>query len=319
MEGISNNRGTRRELTIWQQNLNKSHTGQHNLISSGKLVNTGIDIVALQEPSINFLGKMTASRDWIPLYPSTHEKEQKKTRAIMLISSKLPTKSWEQVEFASGNVTIIKISGEWGQIVILNIYNDCHHNQTLHKLTKFHRDNKNLSMGSTSTSETHHIMWLGDFNRHHLAWDNLNDNRLFTRNTLKSAEILIKATTDYGLDMVLALGMPTHIHNITKCWTRLDNVFLTEHTMDRIHTCEVQTNDRGLNTDHTPTVTKIDVSLGRIEGMKTKNFRNVDWDEFCKTLEEQMASFSLPIRLANQVELNWECKRLTGAIQETIA
>ena len=77
MEGISNNRGTRRELTIWQQNLNKSHTGQHDLISSGKLVNTGIDIVALQEPSINFLGKTTASRDWIPLYPLITKKSRR--------------------------------------------------------------------------------------------------------------------------------------------------------------------------------------------------------------------------------------------------
>ena len=194
----------------------------------------------------------------------------------MLISSKLPTKSWEPVEFTSGDVTIIKISGEWGQIVIFNIYNDYHHNQTLHKLTKFHRDNKNLLMGSTSMLETHHIMWLGDFNRHHLAWDNPNDNRLFTRDALKSAEILIKATTDYGLNMFLALGVPTHIHNVTKRWTRLDNIFLTEHTMDRIHTCEVWTNDRGLNTDHAPIVTKIDASLGRIEDTKTKNFRNVN-------------------------------------------
>jgi hypothetical protein len=43
------------DLTIWQQNLNKSQTGQHDLISSSKLVNAEIDIVALQETSINFL------------------------------------------------------------------------------------------------------------------------------------------------------------------------------------------------------------------------------------------------------------------------
>lgn len=91
--------GLNKELTVWQQNLNKSQTGQHDLISSSKLIKAGIDLVVLQEPSINFLGKTVASRDWIPVYPSTHEKEQRKTRAITLVSSKIPTENWEQLEF----------------------------------------------------------------------------------------------------------------------------------------------------------------------------------------------------------------------------
>ena len=90
MVQIDNNEEMRSELTIWQQIPNRSHTGQHDLISSRKLINAGIDIVALQEPSINFLGMTIASRDWVPLYPSTHEKDQGKTRAVTLISSKLP-------------------------------------------------------------------------------------------------------------------------------------------------------------------------------------------------------------------------------------
>ena len=68
----TNNEGTQRELTIWQQNLNKSQMGQHDLISSGKLVYANIDVVAIQEPAINFQDKTIASKDWIPVYPSTH-------------------------------------------------------------------------------------------------------------------------------------------------------------------------------------------------------------------------------------------------------
>ena len=48
-------RGMQSELTIWQQNLNKSQMGQHDLIRSGKLVYTNIDIVAIQKPAMNFL------------------------------------------------------------------------------------------------------------------------------------------------------------------------------------------------------------------------------------------------------------------------
>lgn len=145
MAKIGNNEDIHSELTIWQQNLNKSQTGQHDLISSGKLTSAGIDIAALQEPSINFLGRTIASRDWIPLYPSSHEKDPKKTRAITLISSKLPTENWEQLEFHSGDVVVIKITGSWGQIVLFNIYNDCTHDRTIHELTRFHRANRDSS------------------------------------------------------------------------------------------------------------------------------------------------------------------------------
>ena len=72
MDSINRTRGTRRELTIWQQNVNKLQMGQHNLISSGKLAYKEINFVALQESAINFQGKTTATRDWIPVYPSTH-------------------------------------------------------------------------------------------------------------------------------------------------------------------------------------------------------------------------------------------------------
>ena len=106
MDSVSHARGTHSDVTIWQQNVNRSQTGQHDLISSGKLVHRGIDIVALQEPAINFLGKTIAARDWIPVYPSTHEEEPGKTRSIMLINATLSTKSWEQMEFPSGDVTV---------------------------------------------------------------------------------------------------------------------------------------------------------------------------------------------------------------------
>jgi hypothetical protein len=72
-------------LNIWQQNVNKSPTCQHDLISSGKLIEAEINIVALQEPSINYYGKTIASRDWIVIYPMTHLENPTITRSIILI------------------------------------------------------------------------------------------------------------------------------------------------------------------------------------------------------------------------------------------
>jgi hypothetical protein len=67
-------------LCIWQQNINKSSTCQHDLISSGKLLEDNINIIALQEPVINFLGKTIK---WIMLYPTNHSKNPDKSRSIV--------------------------------------------------------------------------------------------------------------------------------------------------------------------------------------------------------------------------------------------
>jgi hypothetical protein len=117
-------------------------------------------------------------------------------------------------------VVVIKITGSWGQIVLFNIYNDCMHDRTIHELTRFHRANRRQLSGRETEMETHHVIWLGDFNRHHPLWDKPEDNRLFTRDALEAAETLIKVTTEHGMEMALALGVPTHIHNITKKWSR---------------------------------------------------------------------------------------------------
>ena len=97
-------------LKIWQQNLNKSSACQHDLISSGHLYNEKIDIVVLQEPSINFLNKTIATHDWIVIYPTTHAANPKATHAIFLIRSTILTNTGTQIDFPSGEVTAIHVT-----------------------------------------------------------------------------------------------------------------------------------------------------------------------------------------------------------------
>ena len=219
MDSVNHDRGTHSELTIWQQNISKSQTGQHDLISSSKLAHVGIDIVALQEPAMNFLGKTIATRDWIPIYPSTHEKEPGKTRSLMLVNASLPTEGWEQVEFPSGDVTVLRITGSWGKMTVFNIYNDCLHDRTILELIKYHRYNPGALLGNDDMANAVHVVWVGDFNRHHPAWDRPEDSQLFTREALEAAEALIRATAEFGLDMALPAGIPTHQHYVTKKWS----------------------------------------------------------------------------------------------------
>src|SRR5580692_8457598 len=70
------------KLTIWQQNINKSPASQHTLISSNILTKHSIDIIALQEPSINGFHQSIATKDWVTVYPSTHNTQPGKTQSL---------------------------------------------------------------------------------------------------------------------------------------------------------------------------------------------------------------------------------------------
>ncbi|KAH9962592.1 hypothetical protein BC827DRAFT_1086453, partial [Russula dissimulans] len=109
---------------IWQQNVNKSPACQHDLLSGKLLTDMKIDIVALQEPSVNFLNLTVASKNWTPVYPSSHATSPDKTRSITLISVTLSTESWEQLAFPSGDVTVISLTCNYGKLILFNIYND---------------------------------------------------------------------------------------------------------------------------------------------------------------------------------------------------
>ncbi len=130
-------------INIWQQNINKSPTCQHNLISSGKLLEAEINIVTLQEPAINYFDKTIVSRDWIVLYPTTHTENPAKTRSIILLQAAFCTDNWLQIDFPLGNVTVVQLIGAWGKLTIFNIYNDREHNRTLTALSRFQHEHMN--------------------------------------------------------------------------------------------------------------------------------------------------------------------------------
>lgn len=308
----------RKALAIWQQNLNKSPSCQHDLISSGRLAKHNIDIIALQEPSINFLDKTIASHDWTPLYPSTHKKKPEKTRSVILIRSDLPMENWEQLNFLSRDVTALRIKGTWGMLSMFNIYNDCEHNDTLDMLTQYHRTHKHDISGNESMQQDHHLLWLGDFNRHHPYWDRPEDNRLFTTQAHEAAELLLKTIADLGMDLVLTKGTPMHQHYVTKKWTRLDQVFATEHIMEVITICDTLPEERGIKTDHVPIITVIDINMMKAPTQIARNFKDIDWETFRDILKEKTDKLGLPGCIRSQHALNHACEKLTRALQDTI-
>ena len=314
----ANSKG-KRHITIWQQNINKSCTCQHDLISSRKLLEKGIDIVALQEPAVNAFNKTIASREWKVVYPSTHAKDPGKTRTLILIRDDLLTDRWEQLEFMSGDVTEIKLQGEWGKLTLFNIYNDCKHNDTISALTKYHSKHAEEIMGTVETQGTPHLLWLGNFNRHHPYWDVPENNALFTREATDQAELLIQSLAEVGLEMALEVGIPTHEHYVTKRWSRLDHVFSMEHTIEAITRCEVISDEQGANSDHFPIITELDLEMAIVKRMETRNFKVVNWKEFQEKLEKRTSKRGVPNFIRTQDELNRICGELTSALQEMIA
>jgi len=81
-------------INIWQQNVNKLPTCQHNLLSSDKLTSMNIDIVAIQEPAMINKNHSIASKEWILVYPMMHATNPEKTRSLTLIQVQISMDSW---------------------------------------------------------------------------------------------------------------------------------------------------------------------------------------------------------------------------------
>ncbi|KAH9960699.1 hypothetical protein BC827DRAFT_1080371, partial [Russula dissimulans] len=81
-----------------------------------------INIIALQEPAINTFNQSIATRSWIMVYPSTHNSNLGNTCSTILIHADLSIDTWNQLDFPSGDVTVIQLMGAWGKLNIFNIY-----------------------------------------------------------------------------------------------------------------------------------------------------------------------------------------------------
>src|SRR5579863_7375642 len=310
---------TTNKLTIWQQNINKLPSYQHNLLSNSYLTKAGINIIALQEPAINAFNCSIASKDWIPVYLSMYTTALGKTCSLLLISMAINTDNWEQINMPSGDITAAVIRGHNGSLLLYNIYNNGNSNNSLSTLMAAQSNNISTLANQPSTDPNClHMIWLRDFNRHHPVWDDPNDTHLFTDKALLAAEKLIEAVTDAGLDLVLLAGIPTHIHNVMKCWTRLDQVFLSDHSLDALVVCDTQPNFRGVKIDHLPIVTELDLSVLRTRTSTLQNFKEVDWSAFQKDLITQLDKVPPMANIQNQGQLDRSCKELTEAIQQSI-
>ena len=92
-------------LTIRQQNLNKSMIATQSMINTVSPNST--DIIAIQEPYLDFLKRTRATRAWSTVYPTKHNKDgEERSRAILLVNAKI--KVWQQIQVNSPDIVAIK-------------------------------------------------------------------------------------------------------------------------------------------------------------------------------------------------------------------
>ena len=213
-------------LRIWQQNLNTSHTAQLTLLNSP--ISDDWDILALQEPALNTLGNTRASTHWRVVYPDRKYTHGETPRTVTLVNSKISTNAWRQIPFPSRDVVIIQLDTSSGKCTIVNVYNDNNHNNTIEELERF----LDANIQDLRPSNEDHMVWLGDFNRHHPRWDEDCNNHLFTPAALEVSGKLLGLIADHGMTQILPKDIPTLQSSSTRNWTCPDNTFCTEHTSE---------------------------------------------------------------------------------------
>lgn len=148
----------------------------------------------------------------------------------------------------SRDITAIKLKTANATLNFFNIYNDGTHSRKLAALSR----SSDVRTCQSADNIPDHIIWLGDFNRHHPMWHEACNCHLFTSANLVAAQILLDLLATFDMAMVLPAGLPTLIASGTKNYTRPNNVSCNWEFADNFITCSTDPDSRPPATDHLP-------------------------------------------------------------------
>ncbi|KAF8672219.1 Reverse transcriptase (RNA-dependent DNA polymerase) [Rhizoctonia solani] len=158
---------------------------------------------------------------------------------------------------------------------------------------------------------------LGDFNRHHPAWDDPRNKHLLTDKYVEAAKPLVQLVEERLLKMALPKFTPTHEHLVLKKLSRLDNVFVSDSLYDHLIECKAYPDRRPVSTDHFPIVTKLDLTLEKAKETLRRSFTNTNWEKFNKLLTEKLKMLLTEV-IETIAEFDARLDALTKAILDTI-
>jgi len=98
---------------------------------------------------------------------------------------------------------------------------------------------------------------------------------------------------------VLPSGIPTHEHSTTKKWSRLDQEFLSDCSDVTLIACDMLPEERGINMDHLPILTELDLTIATIVAEPVLNFWNTNWEDFRTELKGQLNKTPILAHITN--------------------
>jgi Endonuclease-reverse transcriptase len=257
------------QLRIWQQNVHKSKTAQDYILNTANP--SDWDIIAIQELWIDRFGNSCGSQFWRVIYPTNFYAEGRpRVHSILLINTNLSTDSYISLPILHSDISAVRFRGENSYLSLFNIYNEITNNDTLTCLDLFTDLNSSLIHPTISDC----VLWLDDFNCHHLMWEEDSNKRLF------EPEEYISPLIDllYKNDMLLSLpkGIPT-FQAPSGNWTRPDNVWHSNTPDNLFVRCDMVPAICPPLADHLPIITILDLPLPCTAATKALDFRDADW------------------------------------------
>ena len=196
------------------------------------------NIILAQEPYISPYNHIPSPTNFRPVFPETRSDANRGTvRSVIWVSANLDTNQWDQLGgIGSNDITAIRLKNDGLRIAIFNVYNDCNNDDSMTSLDAYHNKFKIDLTGL----DDDHIIWAGDFNRHHPLWDDERETRLFTARATDDANRLINLVRRWGLEFALPKSEgPTLQHKVTKSFSRPDLVLCSHHSLPLFVSCHI--------------------------------------------------------------------------------
>lgn len=108
--------------------------------------------------------------------------------------------------------------------------------------------------------------------------------------------------------MALPKDTPTLEALATKNWTRPDNLFCTEITAKHLIHCYTDPARQGPRTDHVPILTTFELQSPHHDNHPTRNYNDVNWKDFNKSLKVSLALFPTDAPIVNEQDFQRTAK-----------
>ncbi|KNZ72297.1 hypothetical protein J132_04091 [Termitomyces sp. J132] len=189
--------------------------------------------------------------------------------SVLLINTNISTDAYSQLTIHSTDISAICFSGKFGFLSVFNMYNNCTHNMVLNDLSTY----LSTSLHIAQPTPGNHMLWLGDFNRHHSLWESANNCHL---NSPKDfVQPLLDMLMAYNMELALPPELPT-FQSAGDRWTWPDNVWHTHSDVDPIISCDIVPSLCPSLADHLPIVTEVELPVPCTSSPPSKDFCQVD-------------------------------------------